>query len=194
MNIKLDDESQDFFDEAYCFYQSGIIIRNSLQREQDENRLNGSIIYLFRHSMELLFKALIINHYIITGISDWENLKFEKRNITSIHSLQSLLKIIVAEKISLCVEKCDFNELRWIVTQVEILDMDSTFFRYPINKQKRRNDKSLDKALDIEAYRQAPCSIGAFLHGTSSEYYDSPSVIEIEDGLYEVLSCIFDEV
>lgn len=97
--------------------------------------------------MELLFKALIINHYIITGISDWENLRFEKRNITSIHSLQSLLKIIVTEKISLCVEKCDFNELRWIVTQVEILDMDSTFFRYPINKQKRKKIRVLTRHL-----------------------------------------------
>lgn len=189
--MKLHHESEYFYNESYDFYKSGEILRNSRKRYQEEGRLLGPIIYLFRHSTELLMKALIINHYLSCGVNNWEELKFEKRGITSIHSLQSLLNILVEEKIQLCGKTSRFNQLRWIISDVEKLDMDSTFFRYPMDKNKKVNDKSIERAEDIETYRNAPCCIGALLHATSSEYYDSPNIIEIEEGLYEVLTHLF---
>lgn len=187
----MESESVCFYNEAYSFFKSGMILRESSERDCEENRLLGPITYLFRHSMELLLKSFIINHYISNGIVKWDEVMFNKRKLTSIHSLKSLFNILIQEKFQFYGEDYNVNDLFWTISDVESLDMDSTYFRYPINKNKKINDKSIEKAEDIEAYRHAPCCLGALLSAKCGEYYDFPNILEIEDGLYEALKYLF---
>ena len=83
-------EYKAFFDEGLSFYKSAQIVQESSFRvENDEIDLFGPIVYLFRHSAELLFKSLIIKKLSISGIMDWQLVKLSsnKRKLSSTHSL-----------------------------------------------------------------------------------------------------------
>lgn len=167
-------EHQAFFDEAISFYRSAQVVKESDFRIMDEEtELFSPIIYLFRHATELLFKALLIRHFTEVGVTDWQSVKLKSsgRKLSATHSL---LELYIAWK------DCDGEELvtaadaimlEDYVEQINRYDKDSTFFRYPIDKEGNRNKRAMTEELDEELLMTLPCSLGAIVHAKGPENF-----------------------
>lgn len=112
--------------------------------------LSGPIIYLYRHTVELLLKSLIIRDAIDQGITNWNTYSFppNMRSISSMHSIKDLYetwKNLLSYKFISPIEKEDVNKLLKIINRIEKCDHSSTFFRYPYDKKSNRNNKILLK-------------------------------------------------
>jgi len=61
-----------YFDEAMSFYKCGLILQDSAERIEDSTDLFSSNVYLFRHSVELILKALIIKNLNTQENVNWD--------------------------------------------------------------------------------------------------------------------------
>lgn len=167
-------EHRAFFEEAMSFYKSAQIVQESDFRvHYEEIDLFGTVIYLYRHSAELLFKSLIIRSLCDRDISDWQRVKLESngRKLSSTHSLNELYSAWVGfggETVLTQDEKDLFEEY---VTNIDRFDEDSTFFRYPIDKKGNRNRKAMTEELDEELLSSLPCCFGAFVYAKGPENF-----------------------
>ena len=95
MDACFDKPSDAFFVEGVSYYRSGQIIQNSKERIGDEDFLFSPITYLYRHSVELLLKALILKVMCNENPDTWFSIKFppSNRKISSIHSVETLFEI-----------------------------------------------------------------------------------------------------
>ena len=163
-----------FFEEAMSFYKSAQIVQESDFRVMyDETGLFGPVVYLFRHTAELLFKALIIRKLSEAGVSDWRSVKLEatNRKLSSTHSLHELYiawRNLGGEKSLTQVEAALMEEY---VANINRFDEDSTFFRYPIDNKGNRNRKARTEKLDEELLNSLPCHLGAFVYAKGPENF-----------------------
>lgn len=167
-------EYKAFFDEGLSFYKSAQIVQESSFRvENDEIDLFGPIVYLFRHSAELLFKSLIIKKLSISGIMDWQLVKLSsnKRKLSSTHSLYELFLAWKDYNGEAGLTQSEIELVEMYVTNINRFDEDSTFFRYPINKAGNRNRKAMTEELDEEMLSSLPCSLGAFVGAMGPENF-----------------------
>lgn len=165
-------EYKAFFDEGLSFYKGAQIVQESSFRvENDEIDLFGPIVYLFRHSAELLFKSLIIKKLSISGIMDWQSVKLSsnKRKLSSMHSLYELFLAWTDYNGEAWLTQSEIELVEMYVTNITRFDEDSTFFRYPINKAGNRNRKAMTEGLDVEMLSSLPCSLGAFVGAMGPE-------------------------
>jgi len=94
-----------FYKDALTFYKLANILSSSKKREQDDQLLLSPILFLLRHSTELLLKALVIklnenkneNFKIANFIPIHENGNPSKKSLLHIHSLQDLWSFIKFE-------------------------------------------------------------------------------------------------
>lgn len=167
-------EYKAFFEEAVSFYKSAQIVQESDFRiNYDETDLFGPVVYLFRHSAELLFKALIIRQLFGDGISDWQSVKLESngRRLSSTHSLYELYIAWRDYDGEVCLTQDEKKLVEEYVTNINRFDEDSTFFRYPIDKKGNRNKKAMTEELDEELLNSLPCCLGAFVYAKGSENF-----------------------
>lgn len=163
-----------FFDEAMSFYKCGQIVQESDSRIQnDEIDLFGPVVYLYRHAAELLFKALIIKMLFESGQEKWQTIKLKSNNrkLTSTHSIYELYiawKELGGEK-GLNQETLEL--LEYYIENINKYDEDSTFFRYPIDKEGNRNRKAMTEKLDEELLNSLPCHLGAFVYAKGAENF-----------------------
>lgn len=163
-----------FFEEAMSFYKSAQLVQESDFRiRDDETDLFGPVVYLFRHAAELLFKALIIRKLFDSGISDWQSVKLKsnKRRLSSTHSLYELYIAWKELGGEVGLTQDENKLLEEYVTNINRFDKDSTFFRYPIDKQGNRNRKAMTEELDEELLRSLPCHLGAFVYAKGPENF-----------------------
>ena len=163
-----------FYEEAISFYKCGKIVQESDFRIQyDEIDLFGPVIYLYRHAAELLFKALIIRALFKSGQSNWQTIKLKSngRKLSSTHSIYELYlawQELGGEKE---VSKDAFDLLECYIENINKYDEDSTFFRYPIDKEGNRNRKAMTEKLDEELLNSLPCHLGAFVYAKGIENF-----------------------
>lgn len=167
-------EYKSFFDEGLSFYKSAQIVQESSFRvENDEIDLFGPIVYLFRHSAELLFKSLIIKKLSISGIMDWQSVKLSsnKRKLSSTHSLYELFLAWKDYDGEVGLTQSEIKLVEMYVTNINRFDEDSTFFRYPINKVGNRTRKAMTEELDEVMLSSLPCHLGALVGAIGSENF-----------------------
>lgn len=168
--------SDRYYNEAISFWNSGKIVQCSDMRYNDEQLLSSPIIYLFRHSAELLLKALIIRDATNLYANDVNDVKLppHNRTLSSMHSLKALYETWTTVLSSMLINPIDADLNRKIFTIIErIDDCDpiSTFFRYPYDKKGNENSKQFVTPIDDNDLMHLPCSIGAIVYHEGVENF-----------------------
>ena len=196
MDTCFDKPSDAFFAEGVSYYRSGQIIQNSDERIGDEDFLFSPITYLFRHSVELLLKALILKIICNENPDTWFSIKFppSNRKISSIHSVETLYEICKSKKLFNSQEsELDFEfDMEQIISRLNSLDFSSTFFRYPYDKEGKRNKKRLTEEIDEDLLSSMPCCLGAFVYHKGIENFACLHREQLMDTLEEDLSVLIE--
>lgn len=164
-----------YFSEAISFYKCGIILQDSTERIEDSNGLFSPILYLFRHSAELILKALIIKSLSTHETENWNTIKLSPHNkkLSRMHSLKELYDTWT-EQLRALNQNIDclvVEEAENVIEFVDTFDFSSTFFRYPFNTQGERNPKDLVENIDDDILSSLPCSLGAFVFHEGPEKF-----------------------
>lgn len=173
LNATINDK---YYDESLSFWTCGKIVQLSDLRYEDEQLLSSPIIYLFRHSAELLIKALIIRDAINLYGYDISEVKFPPHNrlLTSMHSLKALYDTWQEVLSCMMVNPIDGElnkKIQTIIQRVDDCDPFSTFFRYPYDKEGQENTKNFTKPAEENDLFHLPCSIGAIIHHEGIEKF-----------------------
>ena len=168
--------SDKYHKEALSFWNCGKIVQHSEHRCEDGQLLTSPITYLFRHSAELLLKALIIRD--ATNVYGYDITKVEfpphNRLLSSMHSLQSLYDTwvqLVSYMLINPVDKDLDERICTMIQRVDACDPFSTFFRYPYDKQGNENTKNFIEPIDEDKLSYLPCGIGAILYHEGIENF-----------------------
>ena len=167
-------EYKAFFDEGISFYKSAQIVQGTDCRVCDDSiDLFSPIVFLLRHAAELLLKSLIIKALFKSGISEWQSFKFSSSNrkISSTHSLSELYSVWKELDEAVGLTKDEIILLEEYVYNINCYDEDSTFFRYPIDKNGSRNRKTMTETVDKELLNSLPCHLGALVCAKGSENF-----------------------
>ena len=163
-----------FYEEGLSYYKSGVILQNSPDRIQEEDLLFSPIVYLLRHALELLFKALIVKDVVTKNKGSWNTMKFppENRRLNTIHSIKTLYETwkLMCNNVTNNDEE-GIDEIENIVEQLDSYDFSSTFFRYPYSKEGEVNRKRLTEEVDEDILTSVPCSLGAFIYHEGPEKF-----------------------
>lgn len=170
--ITVIEESDNFYNEAMRFYRSGEVVSESEERIEEEVDLFSPIIYLYRHSVELLFKALIIKFLKERGEDNWLEIKLQPCNkkIVNMHSVLELFnvaKVLNDEIESLTGIEDNFVSL---IDQIDEYDASSTFFRYPYDKKGNVNKRNLTENVE-DLMVGIPCSLANFMYHEGLEKF-----------------------
>ena len=157
-----------YYKEALSFWHCGKVAQSSGPRLEDEQLLSSPIIFLFRHSSELLIKALIIRDASKLYVADIKDIKLHPHNnkLSSMHSLKELYDTWTAILASMIVPPIDIElnkKICAIIAQEEKYDSNSTFFRYPYDRKGNENKKNVVTRVDKRDLMTVPCSIGAVM-------------------------------
>ncbi|MCH5148152.1 MAG: hypothetical protein J1G05_02145 [Clostridiales bacterium] len=145
-----------FYQEAVRFALCGDDIRFSSIRYEDDQFLISPLIFIERHTVELLLKSLILydvsgNPYLnYKNIKDIEVLNENgislSRKLINTHSLLSLINFyIYLESCKLLTDynKKEIKKLKSTIKKLDKIDVGATYFRYPFinNKGKIKKNK-----------------------------------------------------
>ena len=169
-------QNDKYYTDAIAFHNAGTIIQKSESRFQDSQLLSAPIIYLFRHSAELLIKGLIIRSATNLYEGDVNTVYFppHKRKLTQMHSLKALLETYMylgSEMLIPTLTDVEYNDLLTLVERIDACDPVSTFFRYPYNKNGLENSREFVTPITEELLSEVPCCIGAAIDHYGSENY-----------------------
>jgi len=164
------------YNEAISFYQCGLILQDSTEKRiEDANGLFSPIVYLFRHSAELMLKALIIKNMNAFEIAIWSTIKLAPHNkrLSGMHSLKALYDTWIEQsRVQNQNAEClVFEEAENAIDFIDNFDSSSTFFRYPFNTQGERNRKELVENIDDDILSSLPCSLGALVFHEGPENF-----------------------
>lgn len=197
MSEQISNISDGYYNEALSFWRCGKIVQYSDMRYEDEQLLSSPIIYLYRHSAELLLKALIIRDATNLYIDDINLIKFPPHNrvLSSMHSLKALYETWTTVLSSMLVNPIDVDlnkKICTIIERVDNCDPISTFFRYPFDKQGNKNLKTFVTPVDDSDLIHLPCSIGAIIRHEGvdhfSRWYGNDEIAWLEIDLNILLS------
>ena len=196
MDACFDKPSDAFFAEGVSYYRGGQIIQNSKERIGDEDFLFSPITYLYRHSVELLLKALILKVICNENPETWFSIKFppSNRKISSIHSVETLFEVCKMKNIFQYQESdgdIEFD-MEQIISRLDSLDFSSTFFRYPYDKEGKRNKKRLTEEIDEYLLSSMPCCLGAFVYHKGIENFACLHREQLMDTLEEDLNVLIE--
>lgn len=192
-----------YYKEALSFWRCGKVVQSSGARLEDEQLLSSPIIFLFRHSAELLIKALIIRDASKLYVDDIKDIKLPPHNnkLSSMHSLKELYDTWTAILASMIVNPIDSDlnkKICEIIEQEEKYDSSSTFFRYPYDKKGNENRKNVITRVNKRDLMTVPCSIGAVMAHEGVENFgrwrgdNKIAQIEINlDKLIVIFICFF---
>ena len=148
-----DNLSITFFEDSISYYNAASVLCSCEQRSIDDQLFLTPILYLYRHSIELIIKTLIIS-YLERSLTpnsikdfylyseDGERTKSQLMNCHSLNTLYSCLKHF--DKTERIVSIFDNNELEFIdsvIKEIELIDKNSDYFRYPIGKHKEQHKR-----------------------------------------------------
>lgn len=166
------EESDNFYNEAVRFYKSGEILSKSEERIGEEIDLFCPIVYLYRHSVELLFKALIIKSLGKRGEENWLGVKLQPCNkkIANIHSILDLFNAVKILDVEISKWTSDEENIVSLIIQIDKYDETSTFFRYPYDKNGNLNRRNMTESVE-DLMVGMPCSFGNFIYHEGLEKF-----------------------
>lgn len=142
-----------FYINALNYIDAINVLKNNIITPYEQSTIYP-LLYLERHTVELLLKTLIIitvpqQDVDETMILKWGEYKF---NISLTHSLKVLLdKCIEIQNntrlISIFDE--DINEIEKIINSFDELDHSGEYYRYPLNKNGRISKQKMYKIMDM---------------------------------------------
>lgn len=136
--LKLD---EDFYEYAIKFKKSAHIVTEHILQNADISKLDTyffSLAYLYRHSIELLLKAIGFK-YIVTAEDRKAFIK------ETFHNLSDILKSITIFIRSLI--DMDLDAYNWLVSyfnDIDLIDKESDSFRYPFGITVEKKEISLE--------------------------------------------------
>lgn len=139
----------EFYAEAISFFNCGYIIQYSKERMLDEQMLSGPTIFLYRHSVELLLKALIVKELFEQDMCKWYELKLppHNRTVTSMHSIKALFEIwqelLSYTLISISDLDPPINDVVDIINRIDECDAFSTFLDIHMIRKATKTIKNL---------------------------------------------------
>ena len=162
-----------FYDEAQNYYCSAIILSKTDEVVDEKYDLFGPIVYLLRHAIELMLKHLIVKELYEQNVTEWHECKLSpyNRRITSMHSLRVLYETYIEQIRKLGkVDVKDLDEVECFIEEFDNIDFDSTFFRYPYDKNGVKNAKALTEDVS-DMMMHMPCSLGGFIYHEGVENF-----------------------
>lgn len=194
--------ARSFLAEAKEYFSCFNILRESEYRTNSDQLLISPILFLARHVVELLLKALIIkdwgNNYCIA--IPWFSFKFEphKKTVKEMHSLIQLLECWTnLQSYYLCPTYMpeDINTIQKNIELLDKYDPRSTYFRYPFKKNGAENSRISLIEIDDEDYECMPCTInqaiyGAELSGGSIYRINDVEFLCLEYGLSKTINLL----
>lgn len=165
-----------YYNESLSFWHCGKIVQCSDMRSEDEQLLSSPIIYLFRHSAELLLKALIIRDAKNIYADDINVVKLPPHNrvLSAMHSLKALYETwteVLSFKLVNPIDVDQNKKIFTIIERVDNCDSTSTFFRYPFDKKGNENSKTFVSSVNDRDVIHLPCSIGTIMHSEDVENF-----------------------
>ena len=166
MNASL--ASELFFHEGITYYNCAKVLLTSFDDAETFLQSLAPIDFLLRHAAELMLKALIIKGLDEHCISDWENHKLPPDNfaINRMHSLKALTQAwcLLFENSLLPVENLNGYTSFWnSIKEIDNIDFSSTYFRYPLSKGGKINERTEQVEIDNSLISSVPCSIGSYI-------------------------------
>jgi len=160
-------------EEKYFIYASGyreaaeLVFQNLDSGARHHDILVYPIVFLFRQSIELLLKDIIMTCYKIVPV---------KHGYPKHHSLEKLWNEAKASlvKIQIDLKGDDVLAFENLLMEFENVDPFSSAFRYPEDKNKNESLPGLDK-LNLTNFMSAATKMYEFLNGLdvlSSEYWE----------------------
>lgn len=170
--INASEDSDQFYNEAVRFYKSGNIVSNSHERLSEDTDLFSPVIFLYRHALELILKALIIKVLKSEEHDNWIKVKTKPHNrtISTMHSIKALYEtwaLLDSSRILAAIIEQDFLDL---IERIDDIDFVSTFFRYPYDKNGHLNRKNLTEDVR-DLMTGMPCSLGNFMYHEGLERF-----------------------
>lgn len=162
-----------FYDEAQNYYYSAIILSKNDEGIDEKYDLFGPIVYLLRHAIELMLKHLIVKALYEQNVTKWHECKLSpyNRRITSMHSLRALYETYIEQIRKLGkVDAKDLDEVECFIEEFDNIDFDSTFFRYPYDKNGVKNAKALTEDVS-DMMMNMPCSLRGFIYHEGVENF-----------------------
>ena len=173
--------SQMFYEDAVRYFKSANIVSNSYNRDIDDELLLTPILYLLRHSVELIIKALILK-FVEQSNSDvdvsqfkpcFENGVKSSKRLLENHSIGELFSFLrYFDKNNRLCSMFDDSELKFankVVRNINNIDAKSDYFRYPIGKNNKRNKRHFVSMSNDDLAPEINKGYFLFLFGDSSE-------------------------
>lgn len=151
MNKQLELYETKFINESKNFISASQVLKESNKCGVENQMFLSQIIFMIRHACELILKGL---HFKLlknnTGVSDCCNIKLENikgnnlnQTIFECHSLLMLYDSFTSmARFNLLLSRDRLLKFRNKVIKVDIIDKDSTYFRYPIDKNGNLNSRT----------------------------------------------------
>lgn len=140
-----------FINESKNFITASQVLQDSQQCSVENQMFLSQIIFMNRHACELLlkglhFRLLKTNTNILGGYNiKLENIHGKKLNqsIFETHSLLTLYDSFISlSNFNLVIDKQKLTKFRKMVVDIDKIDVDSTYFRYPVDKDGNFNSRT----------------------------------------------------
>lgn len=141
--------SKMFYADSLSYYKAASVLTGSQDRDIDEQLLLTPILFLLRHSIELITKALIIklnedsnDSFDITKYTPiFEDGTPSRKKLLEIHSVQELFSFIKYEdkndRLASLFDDKEISFANKVIKDINSIDSKSDYFRYPIGKKKQ---------------------------------------------------------
>ncbi|PWK06240.1 hypothetical protein [Tumebacillus permanentifrigoris] len=148
-------------------------IGSNLLKKADE--IINPAIFLYRHSIELMLKALLVTHYLLEN-ADHEKIQ-KKLDGHFLESLWSKTENIIRIHCKQYVEQDSktLKAMREAVLELHNIDKDSTIFRYPFDNKlnvQKIGDEQRHYAIDYTNLKNNMNDLFVFLLGCYHVVYD----------------------
>lgn len=165
--IDMRKKSKSFYKDAKSYLMSAEILIDSKERENDNQLLLVPILFLLRHSLELIIKAKIIkyieNDLININVDDFKILdvdgKKQKEKLLNTHSIKKLYDclIYIENQNMITFFKKEIVKKQYkTINYINQLDEKSDYFRYPTNKNSKFYKRKYVNRICVEKGDYAP--------------------------------------
>ena len=200
---------------SYNYYESATLLDEKILTGKNYNIIYP-VVYLLRHSLELIVKSLILQEVDNQKINPSKpeviyNLNAKKFDISRTHSISVLFDKFVEIQESKVTngqqlfgyDENLLKELSRVINEIDKIDHTSDIYRYPISKSGKKNPIHFaDEAEDNLVFGEiGPKNKGYFIYGKTEEkdfdfikhiYVKDEQTLKIKSTLFSVIQKIID--
>lgn len=203
-------QSKTLFDDARSYYTAAQILRDSGERYKDSQLLFAPLLYLLRHSLELLLKAYIVSSiekFSPISVKDYElvdtngiivKINKKKMKVFHCHSILILFDCFTyleSQELASFFNNDKIKELRKTAVKIDAYDQKSDYFRYPLSafgKINFRNFIKKPKTEDLDVCPDLQFNKNVYIVGEQIAYSTNHAKItDLEIELSNIISELF---